>query len=306
MKFLVTGGAGFIGSHIVDHLIVEGHQVVILDNLVTGKRENLNPRAKFIKSDIVDYAQIAPYFAGVEAVFHCAALARIQPSIKDPLLSNQTNITGTLNVLWAAKNAGARKVIYSGSSSVYGRDDKGTLRESMEPHPQSPYALQKLVGEQYCRLFSQLYGLPTVILRYFNVYGPRQITEGAYATVIGIFLRQKREGKPMTIVGDGRQRRDFTHIDDVVRANILAWQKKVPPGEIINIGTGRNYSVNEVARLVQGETVKIPPRPGECRLTLANNAKAAKLLLWRPTRSLPEAIEELKEAAGFKKSPRLV
>lgn len=298
-KVLVTGGAGFIGSNLTDRLMADGHEVIILDNLETGKEENLNPAAQFIKCDIADYESIAPHFAGVEAVFHCAALARIQPSIDNPLQYNESNITGTLNVLWAARNAGVKKVVYSASSSAYGRDEDVALSEDMDPQPGSPYALQKLVGEMYSQLFAKLYNLPTVILRYFNVYGPRQITEGAYAAVIGIFLQQRGQNKPMTIVGDGTQRRDFTHVDDVVAANILAWQKEGLSGEVINVGSSQNYTINEIAAFIGGERVNVPKRPGEYQTTLANNTKAEKLLGWRPRRQLPEAIAELKKLHGL-------
>lgn len=298
-RILVTGGAGFIGSHIVDRLTSGGHEVTVLDNLSTGKRENLNGRAKLIVCDIKDYEVIAPHFHGIEAVFHTAALARIQPSIQNPLPYNDANITGTLNVLWAAHNGGVKKVIYSASSSAYGRDEDVALSEDMDARPGSPYALQKYVGELYCRLFAKLYGLPTVMLRYFNVYGPRQITEGAYAAVIGIFLKQRLDGKPMTIVGDGEQRRDFTHINDVVEANMLAWQKDIQSGELFNIGAGQNYSVNEVAKLIGGAVVNLPERPGEYRTTLADNSKARAVLGWQPKRKMPEAIEELKQLHGL-------
>lgn len=301
-KILVTGGAGFIGSHLVDRLVALGHEVLVLDNLSTGKRENLNEKAKFAQCDISDYQAINPFFLDFEAVFHCAALARIQPSIQYPLLSNETNITGTLNVLWAAKNAGVKKVIYSASSSVYGDQapSEYPLKEIAEPRPSSPYALQKYVGELYCQLFSKLYGLPTVILRYFNVYGPRQITEGAYATVIGIFLKQRQEGKPMTVVLDGDvKKRDYTHVSDVVEANLLAWQKDVSLGEIFNIGFGKYYSVNEVAELICGPIEKIPRRLGEYLLTWADNSKARKTLGWEPKISLEQGIAELKKMHGL-------
>lgn len=297
-KVLVTGGAGFIGSHLTDRLIDDGNEVVVLDNFSTGTKANLNPKAVLYECDISDYQKMSRYFAGVEAVFHMAALARIQPSIKNPLLSNSANITGTLNVLWAAKNAGVKKFVYSASSSVYGNqpEENYPLKEGVALHPGSPYSLQKLVGEQYCSLFSELYGLPTVILRYFNVYGPRQICEGAYSTVIGIFLRQREHDKPMTVVADGdEKRRDYTHVRDVVEANILAWQKAVPAGEIFNIGAGRHYSVTEVANFIGGPVEVIPKRSGEYKLTWADNSKAAKLLGWRPTVSLEEAIPELKK-----------
>lgn len=298
-KVLVTGGAGFIGSHLVDRLLEAGHEVVVIDDLSTGRQQNLNPKAQFTKADIADYDAIAPQFAGVEAVFHLAARARIQPSIQHPLQSNASNITGTLNVLWAAKNAGVKKVIYSASSSAYGDQPTLPLKESMAPKPKSPYALQKWVGERYCALFDELYELSTVSLRYFNVYGLRQLVDGPYATVIGIFLDQVAEGKPMTIVGDGEQRRDFTYVSDVVEANLLAWQKDVRSGEVINIGTGKNYSVNELAGLIGGPTINLPPRPGETKVTLAQVTKAKKLLGWEPKITLEEGVAELKQLQGL-------
>lgn len=301
MRALITGGAGFIGSNIADRLVSEGHEVIVLDNLSTGYRANVPQNAKFIECDIRNYETILPHFQGVEVVFHTAALARIQPSITDPLLTNDVNITGTLNVLWAAHQSGVKKVIYCASSSAYGDqpEDAFPLKESLPTHPGSPYAVQKLVGEMYCELFSKLYKLPTVRLRYFNVYGPKQITEGAYAAVVGIFIKQRLEGKPMTLVGDGTQRRDYTHVHDVAEANILAWQKDLPPGVLINIGSGKNYSINELASLVGGPTINIPPRPGEYRITLADVSKAKNLLGWAPKYNLEQGVAELKKLHGL-------
>lgn len=302
MKALVTGGAGFIGSHIADRLIQDRHEVVVLDNLVTGKKENVNPKARFVECNIADYETILPHFSGVDVVFHCAALARITPSVKNPLLSNTYNITGTLNVLWAAKNSGVKKVIYSSTSSIYGDQPASEypLKETAVPDLGNPYSLQKYVGEMYCRLFYKLYGLPSVIFRYFNVYGPRQITEGAYATIIGIFLKQRADDKPMTIVADaGERRRDYTNVFDVVEANILAWQKDAPPAELFNIGYGKDYSVNEIAALIGGPTVKIDARPWEYQRTLADNTKAREILGWTPKIKLAEGIAELKKLYGL-------
>lgn len=301
-KVLVTGGAGFIGSHLVDRLIGDGHKVIILDNLSTGKRENLNPKAEFIECDVADYEAIAPHFAGVEAVFHVAALARIQPSIKNPLPYQSANVTGTLNVLWASCKAQVKKVIYSSTSSIYGDQPEAAypLRENLTPDPHNPYTLTKLFGEMYCQLFGELYNLSTVILRYFNVYGPRQLTEGAYATVIGIFLKQRAEGKPMTLVKDGAEkRRDFTHVSDVIQANILAWQNSVPKAEVFNIGKGKNYSVKEVTELIGGPIEIIPQRMGEYKITLADNTKARTVLGWNPKISLEEGTAELKKLYGL-------
>lgn len=298
-KCLVTGGAGFIGSNLVDELIVRGNEVMVIDNLLTGKRENINPEAKFYELDIRDLEKIKPLFEGVDYVFHLAALPRVQPSIEDPLTSHDINVNGTLNVLKCACEAKVKKVIYSASSSAYGNQEQMPLREDMPANPLSPYGMQKYIGEQYCQLFSKIYGLPTVCLRYFNVYGQRQALAGAYCSVTGIFVRQRLNSEPMTIVGDGEQRRDFTSVADVVRANILAVNSfEVGQGEVINIGQGRNYSVNELAKMIGGPTINIPPRL-EPRETLADNTLAKELLGWEPTIDLPEWLKDYKEEMGL-------
>lgn len=294
-NLLVTGGAGFIGSNLVDALIEQGHRVIVIDNLTTGKKENLNPLAEFHKLDIRDIDSIKPFFKNIDYVFHLAAQPRIQPSIQNPLESNSINLGGTLNILVCARDARVKKLIYSASSSAYGDQSQTPLTEAMNPNPKNPYALQKYVGELYCKMFNNLYGLPTACLRYFNVYGPRQSIEGAYATVIGIFLRQRFAGEPLTVVGDGTIRRDFTYVGDVVRANILAMESdEVGNAEVINIGTGKNYCINDVARLILEKTdnldfkkpaepiTYIPPRLGEAKVTLADNKKAKELLRWQP------------------------
>lgn len=296
MKILVTGGAGFIGSNLVDKLIEDNHQVLVIDNISTGKEENINPRAEFHKLDIRNLKEIEPLFRGIDVAFHLAAQPRIQPSIIDPIESHSNNVVGTLNVLQASRVAGVKKLIYSASSSAYGDQKKLPLKEDMPIHPKSPYSLFKLIGEYYCRLFNELYGLPTVCLRYFNVYGPRQTYDGAYATVIGIFLRQVKAGEPLTIVGDGTQTRDFTHVRDVVRANILAMNSaKVGKGEVINIGAGKNHSINDIAAGISEKVVHIPSRPGEVQDTLADNRLAKKLLGWWPEVDIEEGVEELKK-----------
>ena len=300
-KVLVTGGAGFIGSNLVDELIKQGNKVVVIDNLSTGKKENINPKAEFYKVDIRGLEKIKPLFSGMDYVFHLAAFARVQPSIDDPVTANDVNLNGVLNVLIAARDAKVKKVIYSASSSVYGDQAKMPLRENMLARPLSPYGLQKYIGEMYCRLFSEIYGLPTVSLRYFNVYGKRQVLEGAYCLVMGIFARQRLAGEPMTIVGDGEQRRDYTSVVDVVRANILAAKNdKVGRGETINIGRGKNYSVNELAKMIGGPTVNIEPRI-EPKESLADNSLAKKLFGWKPTINLPEWIKEYKKEIGLDK-----
>ena len=298
MICLVTGGCGFIGSNLVDALIDDGNEVIVIDNLSTGKEDNLNLKANFCKVDIRYLDDIRPLFNRVNYVFHTAALPRVQPSIKDPITANDVNLNGTLNVLKAAKEACVDKVIYSASSSAYGNQAKMPLEEDMKAAPLSPYGLQKYVGELYCKLFSEIYGLSTVSLRYFNVYGKRQALEGAYCLVIGIFVKQRLNNEPMTIIGDGKQRRDFTSVVDVVKANMLAAKSEVIKGEVINIGSGHNYSVNELAKMIGGPTINIPPiiEPKE---TLANNSLAQKLLGWQPTVKLPKWIEKYKKDVGL-------
>ncbi len=299
-KCLVTGGAGFIGSNLVDELIIQGDEVVIIDNLTTGKKEYINPKAKFHKADIRDLEKIKPLFKGVDYVFHLAAFPRVQPSIEDPATANDINLNGTLNVLLAARDAKVKKVIYSASSSAYGDQTKMPLTEDMPAHALSPYGLQKYVGELYCRLFSDIYGLATVSLRYFNIYGKRQALEGAYCLVMGLFVNQRLKNQPMTITGDGTNRRDYTSVIDAVRANVLAAKSdKVGKGEVINIGRGSNYSVNELAEMIGGSTVYIEPRI-EPKETLADHALAKKLLGWEPTINLPEWLEGYKKEMGLK------
>jgi len=298
-KCLVTGGAGFIGSNLVDELINRGNNVVIIDNLSTGKKENINSKAEFYQVDIRDLEKIKPLFNGIDYVFHLAAFARVQPSIEDPITANDINLNGTLNVLTSARDAKVKKVVYSASSSAYGDQKEMPLREDMPTHTLSPYGLQKYVGELYCGLFNEIYGLPTVSLRYFNIYGNRQVLEGAYCLVMGIFMRQRLAGEPMTITNDGEQRRDFTSVVDAVKANILATKSnKVGKGEVINIGTGKNYSVNELAKMIGGPTKFIGNRI-EPKETLADNSLAKKLLGWEPTVDLPEWLEEYKKEMGL-------
>ncbi len=293
IKAIVTGGAGFIGSNLVDALLEKGWEVVVIDNLAGGKKENLNPKAKLYTVDIKDLEAIKPLFKGADYVFHLAALPRVQYSIEYPLETHDVNITGTLNVLEAARLAGVKKVVYSASSSAYGDPKELPTKEDAEPNPKSPYGLHKYVGEVYCKVWSEVYNLPTVSLRYFNVYGPKQDPAGAYALVIAKFLKLKQEGKPLTITGTGEQTRDFTHIRDVIRANILAAESKtVNKGEVINIGAGKNYSINQVAKLIGGEITYVPARL-EPNNTLADNKKAEELLGWKPEVTLEEGIAEL-------------
>lgn len=297
-RFLVTGGCGFIGSNLVDELIKNGHETVVLDNLSTGKMENLaqvinEPNFTFIKGDIRNPV-LSEVLEEVDTIFHTAALARIQPSITNPEEYHDVNVNGTFNVLQSAIKAGVRRIVYSASSSAYGIQEKMPETEDMEPRPLNPYATQKYIGELLMRTWANCYPIETVSLRYFNVYGPRQVTEGAYSTVIAIFLKQRAEGRPLTIVGDGTQKRDFSWVGDIVRANIFASQSdKVGKGEVINIGTGRNYSINEVAKLIGGEITQAKPRQFEVKETLAGNLKAKELLGWEPKISLEEGIKNL-------------
>lgn len=296
-KAVIAGGAGFIGSHLVDALVVKGMDVHVVDNYAGGKREDrLNPKATYHEIDIRDYEKLAPVVKGATYVFHEAALPRVQFSIENPELTNSVNIGGTVSVLRAAQEGGVKRVIYAASSSAYGDQPTLPLTETMPAQPKSPYGLQKYVGELYCRVWAQVFKLETVSLRYFNVYGPRFDPEGAYALVIGRFLKQRRAGEPMTITGDGTQTRDFTHVSDVVRANILAAESpNVGKGEVLNIGAGNNKSINEIAQLIGGPAVHVEPRL-EPHDTLADITLAKKLLGWEPTVKLEDGIAELKRA----------
>jgi len=299
-RCLVTGGAGFIGSNLVDELIARGNEVIVIDNLLLGSRENVHPEAKFYELDIRDLAKIKPLFEGVDYVFHVAARPRVQPSIIDPVTAHDINVNGTLNVLIAARDAKVKKFIYSSSSSIYGNQEQMPLREDMPPNPVSPYALQKYIAERYCQLFTQIYGLPTTCLRYFSVYGQRQRLDGAYCLVLGIFVKQRLNGESMTIRGTGENRRGFTSVVDVVRANILAANSlNVGQGEVINIGRDRSYSVNEIARMIGGPVVYVPSvvEPHE---TLADYSRARELLGWEPTVELSDWLQEYKRELGLR------
>lgn len=292
-RAVVVGGAGFIGSNIVDGLLSQGYDVAVIDNLVEGKRENVHESAQLHVLDILDKEAIAPVIAGADVVFHLAALPRVQYSIENPIESNEVNVRGTLNVLTCAKEGKVGRVVYSASSAAYGDQPIMPFVESMLPQPQSPYGLQKYIGEHYCRIFSELYQLETVSLRYFNVYGPRLSSDGAYALVIGKFLKQRAEGVPLSITGDGHQTRDFTHVRDVVRANILAAESdQVGAGEVINIGAGVETSINTLASYFGGSVEHIAPRQ-EPKRTLSDSSLAKRLLNWEPTVSLKVGIEEL-------------
>ncbi len=298
-KVVVTGGAGFIGSNIVKALLERGFEVHVIDNYAGGRREDrLDSRATYHDLDVCDYEKILPVIAGAKYVFHEAALPRVQYSIEEPLKTFEVNAKGVVSVLRAAHEGKVGKVIYAASSSAYGDQAVMPLHENLPAQPKSPYGLQKYIGELACKTWSEVYGLPTVSLRYFNVYGPGFDPEGAYALVIGRFLKQRSEGAPMTVTGDGTQTRDFTHVSDVVRANLLAAESTVGSGEVINIGSGTNASINRLCEIIGGPVEHIPPRM-EPHDTLADNSLAKKLLGWEPTVPLEKGIDELKGLMGL-------
>jgi UDP-glucose 4-epimerase len=297
-RCLVTGGAGFIGSHLVERLLGDGHQVVVLDNFSTGRPANLD----HLRSDArleVHTADVAAggldrFFKGVERVFHLAALADIVPSMQRPLEYHRANVDGTANVLEAARAAGVSRLVYTASSSCYGLPDEFPTPETTALRPMYPYALTKMVGEQYVLHWAQVYRMSSVSLRLFNVYGPRSRTSGTYGAVFGVFLAQKRAGKPFTVVGDGTQRRDFTFVTDVADAFVRAAASDAV-GEVFNVGTGRPHSVNELVALLGGPVVHVPRRPGEPDLTQADSRRIQSRMGWQPRVSFEEGVRRMLE-----------
>jgi len=297
MKTLVTGGAGFIGSHLVERLLREGHEVLVLDNLSTGRRKNLSsvenhPNLLFSQADITELEKIQPLFSGVEWVFHLAALADIVPSIQRPLAYFHANVVGTQNVLEAAREAGVSRFVYTASSSCYGIPDVTPTPESAPIRPQYPYALTKTLGEQLTLHWAHVYKLPAVSLRLFNVYGPRSRTSGTYGAVFGVFLAQKLAGKPFTVVGDGSQTRDFTFVTDVAEAFVTMAQSSVT-GEVFNVGSGSTVSVLRLVELLGGPVVHLPKRPGEPDCTFADIRKIRKALGWAPCVDFEEGVRRM-------------
>jgi UDP-glucose 4-epimerase len=302
-RVLVTGGAGFIGSHLVERLLKDGCRVVVLDNFSTGRPENLAqmrqyPHLYVHQVDVSDYQAIERFFAGVEWVFHLAALADIVPSIQRPLDYHRSNVDGTLCVLEAARKAGVERFVYTASSSCYGIPDVYPTPETADIRPQYPYALTKYLGEQISLHWAQVYGLPVVSLRLFNVYGPRSRTSGTYGAVFGVFLAQKLAGKPFTVVGDGRQTRDFSFVTDVVEAFICAAASEVR-GEVFNVGSGNAYSVNRLVELLGGDVVHIPKRPGEPDCTWADTQKIKRVLGWQPQVSFEQGVRIMLENIDY-------
>lgn len=299
MIYLITGGAGFIGSNLVDKLIDNGHKVIVIDNESSDAHDKFywNQKAINYKYNICDYEMCSDVFDKhrPDIVFHIAAEARIQPCIENPLKAVETNVVGTTTILEMCRRYKVKRLIYSSTSSAYGLKNNSPSNETMPNDCLNPYSVSKTAGEEMCKMYSNLFGLQTVIFRYFNVYGERQPLKGQYAPVIGIFQRQKAAGEPLTIVGDGEQRRDFTHVSDVVAANILAATKEFDEwqingtehtmykyGQVYNVGTGINYSINEISDIIGGEKINIPARLGESKITLANITKIKNHLNWEP------------------------
>lgn len=293
MKALVTGGAGFIGSHIVDKLISMNYEVVVIDNEYSDNDQfHWNDKTEQHKLSICDYENTRSLYDGVDYVFHCAAEARIGPAIENPVNATNINAVGTCTVLQCAREAGVKKVMYSSTSSAYGLNPSPNV-ETQPNDCLNPYSVSKVSGEELCKMYTSLYALPTVIFRYFNVYGERAPRKGQYAPVTGIFLRQKAAGESLTIVGDGQQRRDFVYVGDVANANIMAAISNLDYdayGQIYNVGTGTNYSISQIARQISDDTINIAPRPGEARTSLANITKIKKTFGWEPKMKLEDWI----------------
>ena len=294
MKCLVTGGAGFIGSHLVDQLLEAGHDVCVVDNLSSGRLNNLEqahryPNFSFVQADIVDRNAIEPLFENMDWVFHLAGVADIVPSIENPELYFNVNVLGTMNVLQCAKNTKIKKLIYAASSSSYGIPDIYPTPETSPINPQYPYALTKYMGEELVLHWSKVFGLPAISLRLFNVYGTRSRTSGAYGAVFGVFLAQKLKGQPLTVVGDGKQSRDFTYVTDVASAFIAAAESNTS-SEVFNVGSGNHYSVNALVALLESEVVYIPKRPGEPDCTFADVSKIQEKLGWTAKVGLQEGV----------------
>lgn len=301
-KYLITGGAGFVGTNLAERLIREGKRVVIVDDLSGGKEERIPKEAIFHKLDICNTEELTKAMEGVEVVVHLAALPRVQFSIEHPFEAQRVNVDGTLSVLEAARAAGVQRIVYAASSSAYGDQDVMPLTETMQAQPKSPYGLHKYYGEVMMKLWADIHDMETVSLRFFNVYGPHLDPNGAYALVIGKFLKQRLDGQPMTITGDGEQSRDFTHVFDTIDAVIRAAESdKVGKGEVFNVGAGRNITVNEIARLIGGPVEYIVPRI-EPKHTLADSSRIKEVLGWEPTIRIEDGIQMLKEQFGLAES----
>ena len=296
MKTLVTGGAGFIGSNLVDELILRGHDVVVLDNFSTGRRSNLNhhskKKLKVINIDISGNKPLEKYFKGVQYVVHLAGLADIVPSIENPDKYFKSNVKGTLNIIQAVKKIKIKKLIYAASASCYGIPKKYPTKETDKIQPMYPYAFTKWQAEELIMHWTKIYNFPAISIRFFNAYGPRSRTSGAYGAVFGVFLAQRLANKPLTIVGNGNQTRDFIHVYDLVKAMIKAANSK-KSGTIYNLASGKEVSVNKIAKLIGGKKINIPKRPGESYRSLANIKKIKKELNWKPQINISEGVKDL-------------
>lgn len=302
MKTLITGGAGFIGSHLAELLIEKGHEVTVVDSLLSGRLKNLqsisaHARFRFVQADIRDASVLPPLFEGVDWVFHLAGLADIVPSIEMPAQYYSTNVTGTFNVLESARQCGVKRFLYAASSSSYGIPDIYPTPESSPIRPQYPYALTKYMGEELVLHWSGVYRLPAVSLRLFNVYGPRSRTAGVYGAVFGVFLAQKLNGRPLTVVGDGAQTRDFTYVTDVAEAFLCAAESGIS-GEAMNVGSGNHYSVNRLVELLGGDIEYIPKRPGEPDCTFGDVSKIRRLLGWKARVAFEDGVGRMLERIG--------
>lgn len=297
-RAVVTGGAGFIGSHMVDLLLDRGFEVTVIDNLAGGRKENIaqhsaNPRFEFHEQDMCELAPASVLFRGADYVFHFGGIGEIVPSIEDPVKYMKTNVNGTLAVLEAARHARVKKLVYAASSSCYGLAGELPTTESAPIRPEYPYALSKYLGERTALHWGQVYGLPVISLRMFNVYGPRVKTTGAYGAVFGVFLAQKLHGKPFTVVGDGTQRRDFVYVTDAARAYLLAAESD-RTGEVYNLGGGgQPPTINDLVRLMGGDVVYVPKRPGEPECTWADVTKIQRHLGWTPTVSFAQGVASM-------------
>jgi len=304
-RYLVTGGAGFIGSHIVKRLVAEGAHVRVIDNLSTGQMRRLDPvrsAIDFIEADLADATTTRKAVGGIDYVLHQAAVPSVQRSVADPVTTNRANVTGTINLLDACRNAQVRRFVFAASSSAYGDTEVLPKREDMESNPLSPYALQKFVGERYCRLYYELYGLETLSLRYFNVFGPEQDPHSEYSAVVPKFISRLLANQPITIYGDGEQSRDFTYIENVVEANLLALKAPNAAGTLCNIGCGERITLNRLVSLleqqlgVSAQVIFAPPKAGDVRHSLADIERAKAILQYRPKITVEEGLRRTVEA----------